>query len=193
VIRHRRPALCLVELRGYEPLTPCMPSMLGWFATPRSTLRPDTFTEVRGAAGEGVVGDGEATCVAVSGKFLARRADRAAPAQRAAALKMGYPRDLGRHRRTYDSSPLPRAASTVLAELGGHRLCGWAVTSQPRRGSRRRGNRRRRRGSRQPPRTAALPCQTPLWRRAARAACTLRAAAASRSRSSMCSSAIMVL
>jgi hypothetical protein len=26
VIRHRRPALCLVELRGFEPLTPCMPS-----------------------------------------------------------------------------------------------------------------------------------------------------------------------
>jgi len=25
VIRHRRPALCLVELRGFEPLTPCMP------------------------------------------------------------------------------------------------------------------------------------------------------------------------
>jgi Lrp/AsnC ligand binding domain len=26
VIRHRRPTLCLVELRGFEPLTPCMPS-----------------------------------------------------------------------------------------------------------------------------------------------------------------------
>jgi hypothetical protein len=26
VMRHRRPALCLVELRGFEPLTPCMPS-----------------------------------------------------------------------------------------------------------------------------------------------------------------------
>ncbi len=31
-----------------EPLTSCMPSMLGWFAAPRSTLRPHTFTEVRG-------------------------------------------------------------------------------------------------------------------------------------------------
>jgi hypothetical protein len=26
VMRHRHPALCLVELRGFEPLTPCMPS-----------------------------------------------------------------------------------------------------------------------------------------------------------------------
>jgi hypothetical protein len=80
------------SLAGIEPATPSLPSMRGWFATPRSTLRPHTFTEVRGAAGEGVVGDGEDTCGAVSGKFLARRADRAAPAQRVAgALTMDEP------------------------------------------------------------------------------------------------------
>jgi hypothetical protein len=190
-------AVCIPA--GIEPATPSLPSMRGWFPTPRSTLRPHTFTEVRGAAGEGVVGMVRPRVAQFLANFwhgeligqLLRSESLARSRWMSRCAEDGYPRDPGRHRRTYDSSPLPRAASTVLAELGGHRLCGWAVTSQPHRGSRRRRNRRRRRGSRQPPRTAALPCQTPLWRRAARAACTLRAAAASRSRSSMCSSAIM--
>jgi hypothetical protein len=40
-------ALALVELRGSEPLTPCMPSMRGWFTTPHSTSRPHTSAQVR--------------------------------------------------------------------------------------------------------------------------------------------------
>jgi hypothetical protein len=39
----------VVELRGFEPLTPCMPLMLGEFTTPRRTSRAHTTTQVRGA------------------------------------------------------------------------------------------------------------------------------------------------
>ena len=37
----------VVELRGFEPLTPCMPSMRGRFATPCKTSRPHTTVQVR--------------------------------------------------------------------------------------------------------------------------------------------------
>jgi hypothetical protein len=67
-----RPALCVVELRGFEPLTPCMPLMRGWFKTPCNTSRVYITAQVRDAAEGWVVGRREATCSAVSGKFLAR-------------------------------------------------------------------------------------------------------------------------
>jgi hypothetical protein len=77
---------------GIEPATPSLPSMRGWFATPHSTSRPRITAQVGGAIGGGVVRRGEVACSAVSGKFLARRADRAAPAQRAAGpLTMDEP------------------------------------------------------------------------------------------------------
>jgi hypothetical protein len=161
-----RPAFPLVRAyveppAGIEPATPSLPSMRGWFTTPCSTPRTHTTTQVRGAFEGRVVRRREATRSTVSGKFLAQQPSTS------------------------------RRPLTDLAEPGAHRLWGWLVTSRPRHGSRRRGNHRRRRGLRQPPRTAALPCQTPLWRRAARAARTLRATAALRSRSSLRSSAIM--
>jgi hypothetical protein len=62
-----------VELRGFEPLTSCMPSMRRWFTTPHSTSRPRTTAQVGSAVGGGVVRRGEVACSAVSGKFLARR------------------------------------------------------------------------------------------------------------------------
>ena len=65
-------ALCLVELRGFEPLTPCMPLMLGWFTTPCNTSRVHITAQVRNAAEGWVVGRREVTCSAVSGKSLAR-------------------------------------------------------------------------------------------------------------------------
>jgi hypothetical protein len=61
-----------VELRGFEPLTPCMPLMLGEFTTPRRTSRAHTTTLVRGAVEGRVVRRREVTCSAVSGKSLAR-------------------------------------------------------------------------------------------------------------------------
>ena len=64
--------MCLVELRGFEPLTPCMPLMLGWFTTPCTTSRVHITAQVRDAAEGWVVGRREATCSAVSGKSLAR-------------------------------------------------------------------------------------------------------------------------
>jgi hypothetical protein len=61
----------VVELRGFEPLTPCMPSMLGAFTTPHRTSRAHTTVLVRGAVEGRVVGRGEVTRSAVSGKSLA--------------------------------------------------------------------------------------------------------------------------
>jgi hypothetical protein len=61
-----------VELRGFEPLTPCMPLMRGEFTSP-CTASPTHATElVKGAAEGWVVGRREVTCSAVSGKSLAR-------------------------------------------------------------------------------------------------------------------------
>jgi hypothetical protein len=91
---------------------------------------------VKGAAEGWVVGRREVVCSAVSGKFLARRAGRAAhaPATRC-RVHGGSPLswrwdshlDPERHRRTDDTSPAPRAAllRSLLAELGAHRWCGW--------------------------------------------------------------------
>jgi hypothetical protein len=64
--------LCLVELRGFEPPTPCMPLLLGWFVPPRMTSCPLAITEMRRAAEGGVVWGREVGCGAVSGKSLAR-------------------------------------------------------------------------------------------------------------------------
>jgi hypothetical protein len=61
-----------VELRGFEPLTPCMPSMRQRFATPYTAYCPPTSTQVKGGAESWAVGRREAMCSAVSGKSLAR-------------------------------------------------------------------------------------------------------------------------
>jgi hypothetical protein len=63
---------CLVELRGFEPLTPCMPLMLGWFTMPCRTSRAHTTALVSGAVEGRVVRRREVACSAVSGKSLAR-------------------------------------------------------------------------------------------------------------------------
>jgi hypothetical protein len=65
-------ALCLVELRGFEPLTPCMPLMLGWFVVPHITSRPLANPKMSRAVEGGVVREREVACRAVSGKSLAR-------------------------------------------------------------------------------------------------------------------------
>jgi hypothetical protein len=62
----------VVELRGFEPLTPCMPSMLGWFTTPDDTFRAHTITQVGGIVAGWIMRWGKATRGADSGKFLAR-------------------------------------------------------------------------------------------------------------------------
>ena len=63
-----------VELRGFEPLTPCMPSMRGWFTSPCATSATHATERVKGAAEGWVVGRRQVTCSVVSGKFLARAA-----------------------------------------------------------------------------------------------------------------------
>jgi hypothetical protein len=63
---------CGGELSGFEPLTPCMPLMCEWFTSHRTTSPTHTTAQVRGAAEGWVVGRGEATRSAVSGKSLAR-------------------------------------------------------------------------------------------------------------------------
>ena len=62
----------VVELRGFEPLTPCMPLMCGWFTSPRATSPTHATEQVKGAAEGWVVGRRQVTCSAVSGKSLAR-------------------------------------------------------------------------------------------------------------------------
>ena len=76
----------VVELRGFEPLTPCMPLMLGEFTTPRRTSRNHTTAQVRAAAEGSVVGRREAARSAVSGEFLARLLWHGCGDLRAAAL-----------------------------------------------------------------------------------------------------------
>jgi hypothetical protein len=61
-----------VELRGFEPLTPCMPLMCGWFTSPRATSPTHATEQVKGAGEGRVVGRREVTRSAVSGKSLAR-------------------------------------------------------------------------------------------------------------------------
>ena len=46
----------VVELRGFEPLTPCMPSMRRAFTPPRGTSLDHTTAEVRGAVEGWLVG-----------------------------------------------------------------------------------------------------------------------------------------
>jgi hypothetical protein len=65
-------ALCVVEPRGFEPPTPCMPLMLGWFTTPGTTSPTHATEQVKGAAEGCAVGRGEVACGVVSGKSLAR-------------------------------------------------------------------------------------------------------------------------
>jgi hypothetical protein len=62
----------VVELRGFEPLTPCMPLMLGYFTSPCATSPTHATEQVKGAAEGWVVGRRQVTCSAVSGKSLAR-------------------------------------------------------------------------------------------------------------------------
>jgi hypothetical protein len=71
-----RPLTCgvvVVELRGFEPLTPCMPLMLREFTSPCTTSPTHATEQVRGAAERLGVGRGEATRSVVSGKSLARQ------------------------------------------------------------------------------------------------------------------------
>ena len=68
----RGDTLCLVELRGFDPLTPCMPLMCGWFTSQRATSPSHATEQVRGAVEDRVVRRREAACSAVSGKSLAR-------------------------------------------------------------------------------------------------------------------------
>jgi hypothetical protein len=58
-----------VELRGFEPLTPCMPLMLGWFTMPCRTSRAHTTALVSGAVEGRVVRRREVACSAVSGNL----------------------------------------------------------------------------------------------------------------------------
>jgi hypothetical protein len=62
----------VVELRGFEPLTPCMPSMRGWFMSPCITSPTHATEQMKGAAEGRVVGRREVACSSVSGKSLAR-------------------------------------------------------------------------------------------------------------------------
>jgi len=62
----------VVELRGFEPLTPCMPLMCGWFTSPCAASPTHATEQVKGAAEGCAVGRGEVTCGVVSGKFLPR-------------------------------------------------------------------------------------------------------------------------
>jgi len=62
----------VVELRGFEPLTPCMPLMCGWFTSQRTTSPTHATEQVKGAAESWVVRRREVACSAVSGKSLAR-------------------------------------------------------------------------------------------------------------------------
>jgi hypothetical protein len=62
----------VVELRGFEPLTPCMPLMCGWFTSPCATSPTHATGQVNGAAEGWIVRRREVTCSAVSGKSLAR-------------------------------------------------------------------------------------------------------------------------
>jgi hypothetical protein len=57
---------------GFDPLTPCMPLMCGWFTSPCATSPTHATEQVKGAAEGWVVGRREVTCSEVSGKFLAR-------------------------------------------------------------------------------------------------------------------------
>src|SRR5215218_8374155 len=65
-------ALRLVGLRGFEPLTPCMPLMRGWFTSPCAASPTQATEQVRSAVEGRVVGQCEAARSAVSGKSLAR-------------------------------------------------------------------------------------------------------------------------
>ena len=63
--------LTWVELRGFEPLTPCMPSMRERFASPCNASRVHITAQVRSAVEDQGVVRREVVCSAVSGKSLA--------------------------------------------------------------------------------------------------------------------------
>jgi hypothetical protein len=65
-------ACVVVELRGFEPLTPCMPLMLGYLTSLCATSPTHATEPVKGAAEGWIVRRREVTCSAVSGKSLAR-------------------------------------------------------------------------------------------------------------------------
>ena len=69
---------------GSSPATPSLPSMRGWFTSPRSTSCDHTTAKVKGAAEGCVVGRSEVARSAVSGEFLARQGQLSAA--RTAAL-----------------------------------------------------------------------------------------------------------
>jgi hypothetical protein len=69
--------LCLVELRGFEPLTPCMPCHPHHLTQPSAALLGTATALVNGAAAHGVVVRREAACGIAADKLLT--APRARP------------------------------------------------------------------------------------------------------------------
>jgi hypothetical protein len=63
--------VCLVELRGFEPLTPCMPWPCGHLAAPYVTTSPTELPQVDGTIRRGDTLAREASRGIVSGKSLA--------------------------------------------------------------------------------------------------------------------------
>ena len=61
-----------MELRGFEPLTPCMPLMCWWFTSPCTTSPTHATEQVKGATEGWIVRRRQVTRGAVSGKSLAR-------------------------------------------------------------------------------------------------------------------------
>ena len=84
----------VVELRGFEPLTPCMPLMCGWFTSPCATSPTHATEQVKGAAEGWVMGRRQVTCSAVSGKSLARGPLRGRLWQEHRRHRAGRPRPL---------------------------------------------------------------------------------------------------
>jgi hypothetical protein len=123
---------------GIEPATPSLPSMRGRFTTPCSTSCAHMTAQVKGAVEGCGMERREVTCSAASGKFLARQSrtglaligqlmrsePRSGSRRISRCVEAGIPRDPNATDGHYDGSPLPRAAPTVLTELGGHRWCG---------------------------------------------------------------------
>jgi hypothetical protein len=66
-------ALCLVELRGFEPLTPCMPRYPHQLTTPSAALLGTASALPRAPAGQGAVVRREAACGSAADNLLTGR------------------------------------------------------------------------------------------------------------------------
>ncbi len=63
----------VVELRGFEPLTPCMPCHPHQFTRPSAALLSTASTLLKEAAGQGVVVRREAACGIAADNLLTGR------------------------------------------------------------------------------------------------------------------------